>query len=63
MSSYDSRQSTNCQFVDDRRVINNSTSLRITVANTSNNNRQNNTNETNNGHYQYASDTRLLILF
>ncbi len=62
MTSYDSRQSTNSQFFDDRRVINNSTSLRITVANNSNNIRNNNTNEINND-YRYSSDARLLNFF
>ncbi len=62
MSSYDSRQSTNPQFFDDRRVINNSASLRITVNNNTNNNRDKTTNEINNDN-QYSPDTRLLIFF
>jgi hypothetical protein len=59
MSSYDSRQSTNPHFFDDRRVINNSISLKVTFNN--NNNRNNNSNEKNND-YQSSPDTRLLIL-
>jgi len=57
MSSYDSRQSINPNFIDDRRVINNSASLRITV-NNNNNNRNNNSNENNND-YQYSPEYRL----
>ncbi len=60
ISSYDSRQSTNPNFFDDRRVINNSASLRITVSNTTNNNRNYNPNEINHD-YQHSSETRLLI--
>jgi hypothetical protein len=63
VSSYDSRQSTNPHFFDDRRVINNSNSLKVTFNNNNNqtNNRNNNSNENNND-YQYSPDTRLLIL-
>ncbi|CAF2762560.1 unnamed protein product [Rotaria sp. Silwood2] len=60
MSSYELRQSINSNFVDDRRVINNSTSLQITVANNTNNNRTNNTNNTYND-YQYSSDTQFQV--
>ena len=62
MSSYDSRQSTNPNFFDDRRVINNSVGLRITVSNNANNNRNNNSNGTNHDQ-QYSPDTRSLMLF
>ncbi|CAF0879194.1 unnamed protein product [Rotaria sordida] len=55
MSSYELRQSTNSTLLDDRRVINNSTSLQITVANNTNNNRTNNINDIYND-YQYSSD-------
>jgi len=65
VSSYDSRQSTNPHFFDDRRVINNSNSLKVTFNNNNNNNKTNNRNNNsneNNNDYQYSPDTRLLIL-
>jgi hypothetical protein len=60
-SSQTSYQSTNPNFFDDRRVINNSASLRITVSNNSNHNRNQNINETNYD-YQHSQETCLLII-
>ncbi|CAF5194747.1 unnamed protein product, partial [Rotaria magnacalcarata] len=57
MSSYELRQSMNSKLIDDRRVINNSQSLRITVANNGNNNRANNSDENYND-YESCQNNR-----
>ncbi|CAF3519706.1 unnamed protein product [Rotaria socialis] len=55
-SSYELRQSMNSNLIDDRRVINNSQSLRITVANNGNNNRANNSDENYNDYESYQNN-------
>ncbi len=62
MSSYDPRQSTNPNFIDDRRVINNSVSLRVTVSNNVNNNNRNQNQNEIDYNYQQSSETCLLII-
>ncbi|CAF5132431.1 unnamed protein product, partial [Rotaria sp. Silwood1] len=57
MSSYELRQSTNSNLLDDRRVINNSESLQITVVNNTNNNRTNTTNDMYSD-YEISSETQ-----
>ena len=59
MPSYDSRHGTNPNFFNDRRVINNSTSIRVTVGNGENSHRDNLPNEID--AYQHLSDTRMFI--
>lgn len=55
VASYELKQSTNSKYMDDRRVINSSTSMKITV-----NNSEINTNE-NYADYESLPDTRSLI--
>lgn len=56
-SSYELRQSTNTNSFDDRRIINNSATLRVTVTNSKNSNRVIDTNE-NSVEYQNLPSTR-----
>lgn len=59
MPSYDSRHASNPNFVNDRRVINNSSSIRVTVGYGENSNRNNLPSEIDS--YQHLSDTRMFI--
>lgn len=58
MSFNDSRQANNPSFYNDRRVIDNSASIRITVGNNTNTTRNNHVHETEYNE-QHLSDTGL----